>query len=511
MPERVVFFATLALTATVGCSSPPRVGTAPVEVRQPPSPSEAEHHWRYTIAVDEAVETMTLGLCIEGPPPRRLSANDGAIRHVREARVRGGPKLERDGQTFLVRDLGDSGCLDLRIDLDAAIASGGRDSVRRGDTAMVPPGKWLWHPSEVPDALDAQARFELPEGMHATVPWGELDGGWRRLEHSAFRWGAWVLFGHYTPMTFDAAGTTFEVAIADREFTASRAGVEAWIRVAGETSAELHGTFPRERVSVVVLPSSGWSSAPVLFGMARRGGGASAMLMLNQDAEDDELIGEWVAAHEFLHFTMPLVADPWMAEGFVTYYTQVLRARRGVLAYGDEPAPGEAFTDFQAREAIAKLATGFRRTRGTTTKLGYASDNMRRLGGYGRVYWGGAALAFDLDRQLRQASGGRRSLDDLMIAMVELIALDRRWQAEDLFAHFDRQVAGWYAAGELSVEISPTAIMRSHLDAKSAPRDITDLDGLAARLVDGEPELQDRPEAAVSLRNGLFGKRSDRP
>ena len=72
------------------------------------------------------------------------------------------------------------------------------------------------------------------------------------------------------------------------------------------------------------------------------------MLILDARAEDQQLPGEWVSTHEFLHFGMPLIAEPWMAEGFVTYYTTVLRARQGVLGLDAERSPFEADADRQA-------------------------------------------------------------------------------------------------------------------------------------------------------------------
>lgn len=469
--------------------------------------------WRYTVAVDEALTELELGLCIEGPQPKQLSAEPGAMAFLRSARVRGGPELAREGGSLVVETLGETGCVDLVIDLDGLADSSARDMLRRGNGVMAAPLSWLWHPAKVPAGVDAQARFELPEGIHVAVPWPVADPadgpeGARVLSDSAFRWDAWAAFTHSEPLRFRAADCAFEVAVLGDsrdglagDFTAlDEADLQDWITVAAETSATLYGRFPREHVAVVALPWAAWGDAPVYFGMARRGGGASAMLMVNVDAEPGRLVGEWVAVHEFLHFTMPLIGDSWMSEGFVTYYTEILRARLGVMGspeHWDRP-------EEQTRRALNNIASGFHRARRSSRTLQDSSDNMRRHGGYTRVYWGGAAVAYDLDMQLREASGGRHSLDELMRGQTRLIPEERHMRAQALFEGFEDQVQGWYAAGELDREISPLEIMAAHVDARSIPARLRELEGLAVQVDGKEVHLEASPGDEVAIRDNLF-------
>jgi hypothetical protein len=226
------------------------------------------------------------------------------------------------------------------------------------------------------------------------------------------------------------------------------------------------------------------------------------MLLLNADARDEELVGEWVAVHELLHLGMPLVADAWMAEGFVTYYTQILRGRLGVIP-GVHPRAGESPEIAQHRAALEKLCAGFDRRVGLRS-LASASADMHHLGGYGRVYWGGAALALDLDLSIRRASGGRRSLDDLVIAMHPKAFELRRWPAEELVAFMDEEVERWREAGELESEISPSELVARHLRSKSIPGEQRSLAGLAIELERGKARLLDAPAAERQLREQLF-------
>lgn len=471
--------------------------------------------WSYEIRVDEQLERMQLGLCIDGQVPSRLIAGREALQFVTEARVRGGPPLERDDRGFSIATLGEHGCVDVEIDLDRA-SEHGRDSGRHGDTLMLPPDRWLWYPAAIPEQLDARARFELPEGVAVTVPWPRIDPDvpehpedWRALDRSAFAWNAWIALGRYQPLHFEAAGCEFEVAILDGERTATDAGIATWLQLAAESVAQLYGRFPRERIAIVVVPTRSWRSTPVLFGMVRRGGGGSVMLLLNDHVRDEALPGEWVAVHELLHLGLPLIADAWMAEGLVTYYTPVVRARRGLLDDGDldgDPDAGQDQHERQVHAALELLRAGFDARKSAHT-LATASARMRELGSYRRVYWGGAAAAFDLDVQLRSASDNRRSLDDLMLAIWPLAPEPRRFSAADLLARMDEEVARWHRAGELAVEIVPSQIAAAHLRAKVIPEDVQRLRGLAVEVHSRRLRLLANPNGELKVRRALFARK----
>lgn len=512
LPSRSTVRPSIALALILclaGCR--PSASTAtPTEHESIDEASGAAARWSYQIGVDERLERMQLSLCMEGQLPRRLTAGREAIHFVTDARVRGGPELQRDGRTLAITTLGEHGCVDIEIDLARASASG-RDSSRRGDTLMLAPDRWLWYPAQIPERLEARARFELPEAVAATVPWPHVDAddrsGWRQLDRTSFGWNAWIALGRYRPIEFEAAQCEFEVAVLDGDRAASDAGIEAWLRTAAETVAQLYGRFPRERVAIVVVPSPSWGTTPVLFGMARRGGGGSVMLLLNEAVDDPALPGEWVAIHELLHLGMPLIAEPWMSEGFVTYYTHVLRARRGLLDRGGASA-SETPLEHQSRAALEILHVGFDDRPGARS-LAAASETMHQLGNYRRVYWGGAALAFDLDVRIRSASNNHRSLDDLMLAIRPLAPERRRFAADDLLAQMDEQLARWHEAGLLDREISCSSIAALHLRSRAIPTDVQQLRGIAVEAESGRIRLLADPIDEAQIRTGLFAPKID--
>lgn len=495
----------MLLAASLACAAKPASTSAPLDAA---GDADSTSRWRYELALDDALETMQLSLCIEGPRPLRLTAAREAMAFVRSARVRGGPALRRDEHEFVIETLGEHGCVELDIDLEAAVDAHGRNAARYGDDIMIAPDRWLWYPARVPADVDARVRLELPDGVHATVPWlregprvgpREADG-WYRLEHSSFGWSAWIAFGRFEPLTFEAAGCEFEVAVLDGEREATDAGIQAWLTAAAESSAELYGRFPRARVAAVVLPSSGWGRDPVLFGMARRGGGGSVMLLLDEHARDAQLLGEWVATHELLHLTLPLIRDAWMAEGLVTYYTTVLRARQDLVAtqQRDNHAHQVAF-------ALEVMLDGFERGRGGVRSLARASASMHETHSYARVYWGGAAIALDLDRRIRSASANHHSLDDLMRVLSPLALEHRSFAAAELLSMMDAELERWHAAGELELELSATSAAARLLDADKLPRDIAELHGLAVTIDRSQIRLLADPIDEAQLRESIFG------
>ncbi len=202
--------------------------------------------------------------------------------------------------------------------------------------------------------------------------------------------------------SFVEGGARFDVSIEQGPRRATREGIEHWLRVAARAVSGLLGRFPVPSVRVSVKPGRE-TGDPVLFGQAMRRDGDRLELILCGGACDEDLPGEWIAVHEMTHLAFPRIdpSDAWINEGFVTYYQELLRTRAG----------------FQSEaEGWNQLADGFARgaTRGTGRPLEEESREMRRRHAYWRVYWGGAAMALDVDLELRRRTAGRRTLDDVV-------------------------------------------------------------------------------------------------
>lgn len=226
--------------------------------------------------------------------------------------------------------------------------------------------------------------------------------------------------------SFQEGGATFRVSVEEGPRASTAAGIEAWLRTAARTVAGLFGRFPVEDVEVGVLLRP-YGSKAVLFGRAIRREGEQLELHLAASAKDDALPGEWVAIHEMIHLGFPRFEreDAWINEGFTTYYQEVLRGRAGIQ---DE------------RTAWSMLADGFSRGSGAGSgrSLEEESRLMYRTHAFWRTYWGGAAMALDLDLLIRRATAGRHSLDDVVRLWWRRHGAERRtFRGRELLAEAD--------------------------------------------------------------------------
>jgi predicted metalloprotease with PDZ domain len=117
-----------------------------------------------------------------------------------------------------------------------------------------------------------------------------------------------------------------------------------------------------------------------------------------------------------------------MGEGWVSYYTELMRTRMG---HRSEQTGWE------------KLGEAFDRGRrgGRMTPLGETSERMHENHAYQRVYWGGAAIAFLIDVKLRTETNGETTFDDAMQHLRECCGdADHQWTARQLLDELD----GWY-------------------------------------------------------------------
>lgn len=384
-----------------------------------PAPAAVGFTWTVRLAAD--LRSAQVDLCFTGMRPLRLRLprSDGAPALVPEPAAPGrfGLAPAEDGWTLTLAGGRDpsASCVAYRVDLEALEPVRAAQCECVGRDRLVAPGALLLAPAVWPPQAQAQVRWVLPPGVQVSTPWEPLGaeeagaagaappGPAFRLDPHSLLGNALLALGRFEPFTVPAGGVPLHVALLDGSVRATRAGIERWLRTAAETVATLYGgRLPVPRVQVLVEPVRPGGD-PVPFGQARQAGGASLHLLLSAGARDDDLPGEWVGVHEMLHLGLPWIdsADAWFTEGFVTYYQEVLRGRAGLLG----PAG-----------AWVALDEGFQRGRRRASPRTLADDSRDMLASHAfhRVYWGGAAIALQVDLALRQRTQGRRSLDDLM-------------------------------------------------------------------------------------------------
>jgi len=370
-----------ALLCIMGCAHDP--GLVPAN-----RSSGAIAHYRVTIF--DNLGGAGVRACFRGlDAPVLVPIVESAARELSGVLVDGVWKSASEGRVPL-RPGGSESCVEYRTRFS-------RTEYRseESDAVVVSQARWLWRPEPFPADWDVSVSISAPEGMTVSLPWAR-SGDVYHPGRAAFFRETYGAFGRFERDTFAVAGVTFEVARLGEK--PSEEQVRSWLRRAAETVASVGERFPRDRLHAVIVPVD-TSGPPVLFGMVRRGGGASVLLFPALGAPTDELESDWVAVHELSHLWLPLLRgrDRWLSEGIATYLQEVLRARCGLQS---------------SDRAWQRLREGFERGRksGTGRTLREESRDMHRTGAYQHVYWAGAAFALEADLRLRKQSDGTTTL-----------------------------------------------------------------------------------------------------
>lgn len=373
----------------------------------------------YEVRLDEALERAWVSACFSGVPPTKLVAPPEAVELLADVYGADGESLPF-GESIDLRRTNVGECVSWEVDLERA--TWGREALRRGGDVLIVPGILLWRPEGAP--VRSSVRFELPSGMYVSAPWTR-GGVEHELPADALTTPGNLAFLWRAPRRFVERGVEVELARLDGEMAVSDAAIERWIRAAVRAVDTFGEGFPHPRVHVVVVPAGpGWR--PVAFGLVRRGGGPSVMLLPHGTASEEALTRDWTAVHELSHLAMPRMyeEDRWITEGLATYFQEVLRARAGLIS---------------REEAWEAIVRGLDRGRavGTGRTLWREARDMGRTGAYRRVYWSGALWALEADVGLRRRG---RSLDGLIAQRRSVLTEREVWRGRECLAALDREL-----------------------------------------------------------------------
>jgi hypothetical protein len=356
----------------------------------PPPKGSSGATAHYTVTIFDNFGGAKVRACLEGATVRELvPIGDSAGRELSGAWIEG-VTLDTARGRIRLRESSRAWCVDYETRFrNAMFRASDSDAILMSQT------QWLWRPEPFPPDLDASVRFMLPTDRQVSLPWPRADAIYLPDE-SAFFTSAFGAFGEFDRQEFSVAGTS--VYITRLGSRPPDEDVRRWIGRAMQVTASVGAGFPRDRVHFIIVPVHD-RSKEVVFGMVRRGGGSSVLLVPSLDADVAELETDWVAVHELSHFWLPPLhsEDRWISEGIATYLQEVLRARCGLQS---------------SERAWTRLQEGFERGRksGTGRKLASETRNMNRTGAYHRIYWAGAAFALEVDVRLRKDSDGEMTL-----------------------------------------------------------------------------------------------------
>ncbi len=308
----------------------------------------------------------------------------------------------------------------------AALHNSNQVSRRAGLTSsvtMASPAAWILRPWKAAANTPLRIHCATPPGIRLVTGLRTSEGGTAIDDtYDHLDYAPYTAFGPFDVDRFASGGVEVQMATLPGTLALSDADLRAW---AGEAIANLrvaYGTFPTDRLVVMVLPSGGQG---VVFGSTKGGGGPALSILLARTATFEDLKRDWVLTHECIHLSHPDLprAQHWFEEGLATYLEPLLRARRGIIS------PEEVWRNF-----MDNLHHGLPRT---------GDQGLDHTRSWGATYWGGTLFCLLADLEIRQASGGKKSLDDALRGIVvgggNHLA---RWSIEKTLETGDQAVGG---------------------------------------------------------------------
>lgn len=372
------------------------------------------------------VEALDVEARFEAGGDSTLGIDDDALPYVSGVEVAAGSSwqpVRRAGSTWTVPCA--AGCrVRYRIALREAATRLDDDetAIASGDVLAAPPSTWLMHPEARPGRF--RFRVETPPGVRfvaGTRPSPTAPGAYEALTGTLDSTSV-AVFGGFHALSVTRGDASLEIALAPQGVPLSDAEVTEWVSRAVDAIAVYYGRFPVTRTLVVV-----WAGRP---GSPTRGvtlgdGGPGVFVRAPSGATPEAVRAavhdDWVMTHELLHVTLPSLAHAqvWLSEGIPSYVEPLARARAGQLA------PEKLW-----RDLVDGLPQGLPEA---------GDEGLDRTHTWGRTYWGGALFCLEADVTIREKTGGARSLDDALRAIVATGAdVEVHWDIDQVLDVGDR-------------------------------------------------------------------------
>lgn len=285
------------------------------------------------------------------------------------------------------------------VDFGEGIASDKRGDwgfEERQRIVMAPLVRWLVRPED--RRARGRLRIDFDGGKGFELVSGVTDGRINHIETDLMMIdGPHVVLGDFAHRTIELPGGRIDVAIGPGPHGVTEDDIVAWVREGALDVTSLLGRLPLPRLQIIVGQGGPYAiGSAVTMGM----GGASIFVVVGERTRKADLLRDWVMTHEMLHVALPNLGfrQRWMEEGLSTYLEPLLRARRG--RYDAAQMWGEF---------LRAMPQGL-------PKEGDAG--LDRTASWGRTYWGGALFWFQVDLDIRRRTDGRRSLDDVLRAVM---------------------------------------------------------------------------------------------
>jgi hypothetical protein len=381
---------------------------------RPPNEPNSRGSWLYEVEAPKAgSRVLTIQATFDAARTDRLAIGRDLHPYIHDMSVRSGDgfrTVERKGSEWIERSCNWRCTVRYTIDLDEVASKCGDevDCARRvGDATLSPSLAWLIHPMprrDVPVRVNVHAPpAEFASGMN-TTPDREQSFTFRSFDLDE---GSFTAFGPMRRYRIDVAGHKGESSRLDlallgtAPYTMSDASIRTWVEEAAQVTVSLFGRFPVPRATLFVVPAKG--EEEVIFGKVLSLAGASVVLVLGDKMPSTARHKDWVLVHELFHLGFPTFRGEgrWLGEGLATYYEPILRARVGWTT------EAETFRQFARNMPRGQPA------KGSNVGLSARED-------LDAIYWGGATFCLAADVRIREETRGRKSLDDVLRAALDL-------------------------------------------------------------------------------------------
>jgi hypothetical protein len=403
-----------AVVVTAGCapapsplraSAPVRIAPAsPGSTGSPSAPagSGTGAGWSYEVVASPRGETLAVDAVFPAGTGGQFTVEDGAEPFVKDVVLHDGERTTSiavsGGERWAIPKCA-TGC---RVSYRFALAAAARASRERsvaqmhGDAVEAPPSSWLlrpldaangipfrFHVTSAPGDSFATGVFPVP-GLEDTYEGHTVEGF--DLPYAAF--------GRIRRLQL--ANGHVEAAMLPGTFDDEPA-VIAWIERSAKAVDAFYGGFPIRRVLVLVQPQSG---RRVGFGTTMGSSGAAIEVPVGEGVTPAQLHDDWMLVHEMVHTALPDLTRKhhWLEEGLATYLEPLARVQAGITA------PPQVWKEWILGMPQGEPAAG--------------DEGLDRTHTWGRTYWGGALFCLEVDVAIRERTGGRKSLVDVVRAIV---------------------------------------------------------------------------------------------
>lgn len=304
-------------------------------------------------------------------------------------------------------------CFNYTVDLHKARKD--RFAYQVGKSWLVNNHSWLWLP-DTNQPVHANFREENGNPVKLSAPWRIKNGGYH-LNETPIHWTSRIAFGDIDIVPTNVGKSVLNVALLNIQQAQKRSELVNWVGSAGRAVASVYGRYPLTDVQVLVVPI-GKRKEAVPWAEVQRNGHPAVHFFIDPNRPIEQFHADWTATHELSHLLHPRIEyqDRWLSEGLASYYQYIVQARAGMLTN---------------QQAWKKFTAGLERGRKKADRPLRSAKQTRH------AYWGGAAIYFLADIELRKSSTGQ-SLNEVLDKFASLhLPSNKLWSAEQYMQTLD--------------------------------------------------------------------------